>query len=103
MTSEQFDDICSKIRSVSGLSEPLNYCFDGPDDDKNLFARIIRGELPQYRVWEDDEHVAFLTRLLMLMALLFWCLEPISPVTSFLLRSSPTPSLWQQRTKWLVY
>ncbi|PCG93817.1 Aminoacyl-tRNA synthetase, class II (D/K/N) [Penicillium occitanis (nom. inval.)] len=61
MASEQLDDICSKIRSVSGLSEPLNYRFDGPDDDKNLFARIIRGELPQYRVWEDEEHVAFLT------------------------------------------
>ncbi|EEA25265.1 L-asparaginase, putative [Talaromyces marneffei ATCC 18224] len=61
MASEQLDEICSKIRSVSGLSDPLNYRFDGPDDDNNLFARIIRGELSQWRVWEDDEHVAFLT------------------------------------------
>lgn len=61
MASEQLDEICSKIRSVSGLSEPLNYRFDGPADDNNLFARILRGELSQWRVWEDDEHVAFLT------------------------------------------
>lgn len=56
IASEQLDDICCKIRSVSGMSEPLNYRFDGPDDDKNLFARIIRGELPQYRVCALHPH-----------------------------------------------
>ncbi|RAL00456.1 HIT family protein, partial [Aspergillus ibericus CBS 121593] len=38
-----------------------NYTFHGPATDTNLFARIIRGELPQWRVWEDEHHVAFLT------------------------------------------
>uniref|UniRef100_A0A8C9XWC6 HIT domain-containing protein n=1 Tax=Sander lucioperca TaxID=283035 RepID=A0A8C9XWC6_SANLU len=27
----------------------------------NLFSRIVRGEQQQWRVWEDNEHVAFLT------------------------------------------
>lgn len=29
--------------------------------DENLFARLVRGEIPQWRVWEDDGYVAFLT------------------------------------------
>ncbi|KAL8291008.1 hypothetical protein RB600_006476 [Gaeumannomyces tritici] len=55
------DDIFSKIQAVSGLSAPFDYRFDGAEDDTNLFARIIRGEVPERRVWEDDHHVAFLT------------------------------------------
>lgn len=27
----------------------------------NLFAKIVRGELEQWRVWESDSHIAFLT------------------------------------------
>lgn len=61
MAADKLDDICSKIQAVSGLSEPFNYRFDGDGDDANLFARIARGELEQWRVWEDDHHVAFLT------------------------------------------
>ncbi|PWY95611.1 HIT-like protein [Aspergillus sclerotioniger CBS 115572] len=38
-----------------------DYTFHGPAGDTNLFARIIRGELPQWRIWEDEHHVAFLT------------------------------------------
>ena len=29
-------------------------------DDQNIFARIIRGELPAIRVYEDDQVVAFM-------------------------------------------
>ncbi|XP_017272171.1 uncharacterized protein LOC108236189 [Kryptolebias marmoratus] len=35
-------------------------CFGDPSND-NLFCQIIRGEQQQWRVWEDSEHVAFLT------------------------------------------
>ncbi|XP_058509551.1 uncharacterized protein si:ch211-256m1.8 [Solea solea] len=38
-------------------------CFDfiGDPCNDNLFSRIVRGEQQQWRVWEDNEHVAFLT------------------------------------------
>ncbi|PYI05050.1 HIT-like protein [Aspergillus sclerotiicarbonarius CBS 121057] len=49
------------ILSVSNLPTTYNYTFHGPATDTNLFARIIRGELPQWRIWEDEDHVAFLT------------------------------------------
>jgi histidine triad (HIT) family protein len=29
-------------------------------DDNNIFARILRGELPSHRVYEDDQTVAFM-------------------------------------------
>ncbi|XP_041369470.1 carnitine O-acetyltransferase-like isoform X2 [Gigantopelta aegis] len=35
--------------------------FNGDPKDNNLFARLVRGELPHWRVWEDDHHIAFLT------------------------------------------
>ncbi|XP_019627064.1 PREDICTED: uncharacterized protein LOC109471959 isoform X1 [Branchiostoma belcheri] len=35
--------------------------FYGEASDDNLFARIVRGELQQWRIWEDRDHVAFLT------------------------------------------
>ena len=55
------DKVQSRIARVSGIKEPFNYLFDGDSADQNLFARIVRGELPQWRVWEDDSHIAFLT------------------------------------------
>ncbi len=38
-----------------------NYTFLGDPSDAGLFPRIVRGEEKQWRVWEDEEHVAFLT------------------------------------------
>lgn len=32
--------------------------FLGESSDDNLFARLIRGEIPSWRAWEDAEHVA---------------------------------------------
>lgn len=61
MDAGRLDEICSAIRKVSGLSQPFQYFFVGDQSNQNLFARIVRGELAQWRVWEDDQHVAFLT------------------------------------------
>lgn len=61
MDASRLDHICAKIQEVSGISTSHNYRFDGESPDQNLFARIVRGELPQSRVWEDESHVAFLT------------------------------------------
>lgn len=33
---------------------------DGPYDPANVFARVLRGELPAHKVWEDDEVLAFM-------------------------------------------
>ena len=49
------------IQRIPGVSQPFNYYFEGNHSDKNLFARIVRGEISQWRVWEDDRHVAFLS------------------------------------------
>lgn len=61
MEVSRLDGICFRIRRVSGLLSSLDYSFHGAEDNTNLFARIIRGELQQWRVWEDENHVAFLT------------------------------------------
>ena len=29
-------------------------------DDSNIFAKILRGEMPAYKVYEDDKTLAFL-------------------------------------------
>lgn len=51
----------SRIAAITGITEPFNNHFDGDSSNGNLFACIIRGELPQWRVWEDKAYVAFLT------------------------------------------
>ena len=33
---------------------------DGPYDPANVFAKVLRGELPAHKVWEDDEVLAFM-------------------------------------------
>ena len=60
--SESRLDIChDKIVSRTGLQSPYDLHFKGDVSDQNLFARIVRGDAPQWRVWEDRTHVAFLT------------------------------------------
>ncbi|XP_018523216.1 uncharacterized protein si:ch211-256m1.8 [Lates calcarifer] len=59
---EALAQVQAKIRS--GLPTPnAPSCFDffGDPCNDNLFSRIVRGEQQQWRVWEDSEHVAFLT------------------------------------------
>ena len=36
-------------------------CHADSKTTNNLFAKIIRGELEQWRLWESDSHIAFLT------------------------------------------
>jgi beta-aspartyl-peptidase (threonine type) len=36
-------------------------CIADSKTSENLFAKIIRGELEQWRLWETDSHIAFLT------------------------------------------
>lgn len=33
---------------------------DGAYDDDNIFAKIVRGEIPSVKVWEDDQVLAFM-------------------------------------------
>ena len=33
---------------------------DGAYDDGNIFAKIVRGEMPCVKVWEDDQVLAFM-------------------------------------------
>ncbi|TKS91628.1 putative isoaspartyl peptidase/L-asparaginase [Collichthys lucidus] len=59
---EALTQVQGKIRN--GLPTPnAPSCFDffGDASHDNLFSRIVRGEQKQWRVWEDSEHVAFLT------------------------------------------
>ncbi|XP_038123518.1 uncharacterized protein LOC119771541 [Cyprinodon tularosa] len=59
---EALNQVQAKIRSA--LPTPnAPFCFDyfGDPSSDNLFSRIIQGEQQQWRVWEDSEHVAFLT------------------------------------------
>ena len=61
MDESLLDALHAKIRGVTGLQEPLNYAFHGDESDTSLFARLIRGELHQWRIWEDESHIALLT------------------------------------------
>ncbi|KAH9861105.1 hypothetical protein IAQ61_010841 [Plenodomus lingam] len=58
---DRLNTLCDTIQEISQIRKPYNNQFQGSHEDKNLFARIIWGELLQYRVWEDDDHVASLT------------------------------------------
>lgn len=47
---------------TNGNSSSMDFTCPTQDDNaQNLFAKIIRGELEQWRIWESESHVAFLT------------------------------------------
>jgi diadenosine tetraphosphate (Ap4A) HIT family hydrolase len=48
----------------SDASKTFDTTFCGEGGDQNLFAKIIRGEVPQWRIWEGTTHIAFLTPFL---------------------------------------
>ena len=61
-TNEDLNAIQSKIRQkLPNPDTPYDYSFYGEPSNTNLFPKIIRGELEQWRIWEDKDHVAFLT------------------------------------------
>ncbi|XP_076871871.1 uncharacterized protein LOC143522069 [Brachyhypopomus gauderio] len=56
------EDVRDRIRAkLPSPGAPLNYTFLGDPSHAGLFSRIVRGEEKQWRVWEDEEHIAFLT------------------------------------------
>lgn len=61
MADAFLEETRSCIAAITGIAEPFNNHFDGDTSNQNIFARIIRGEVPQWRVWEDEAFVAFLT------------------------------------------
>jgi len=57
--ASMLDEIKRRITRVTGWLSPM---YTYPDrSDTNLFARLVRGEIPQWRIWEDNQYVAFLT------------------------------------------
>ncbi|XP_072020392.1 uncharacterized protein [Amphiura filiformis] len=60
LSNEKLDRIKKTIVSSSS-KEAVSNVFHGADSNNNLFAKIVRNEEDHWRVWEDDDHVAFLT------------------------------------------
>ncbi|XP_051244736.1 uncharacterized protein LOC127356759 [Dicentrarchus labrax] len=59
---EALTQVQAKIRNgLPTQNAPSCFDFFGDASNDNLFSRIVRGEQQQWRVWEDSEHIAFLT------------------------------------------
>lgn len=59
---DYLDNIQAKITAcLPTPNAPSCYDFHGDRSHDGLFSRIVRGEEQQWRIWEDSEHVAFLT------------------------------------------
>jgi len=62
MDNATLDAICHRVKSASERSWSPDYTFLGPDPyDTNLFAKLVKGEIEQWRIWESQSHIAFLT------------------------------------------
>ena len=48
-------------RATTVEQPAMDTTFFGSSDDGSLFAKIVRGESEQWRIWENPSHVAFLT------------------------------------------
>ncbi|XP_013870979.1 uncharacterized protein LOC106522499 isoform X2 [Austrofundulus limnaeus] len=62
-SESNLNEIQTRIRAkLPSPDAPPDLTFLGDDPDHpGLFSRIVRGEEQQWRVWEDENHVAFLT------------------------------------------
>lgn len=61
-TDSDLEDVRRRIRvHLPSPNAAPNYTFLGDPSNPGLFPRIVRGEEKQWRVWEDNDHVAFLT------------------------------------------
>ncbi|XP_057699692.1 uncharacterized protein LOC130920461 isoform X2 [Corythoichthys intestinalis] len=78
----RLNEIQTKIRmELPNPNASPNLTFLGEDQsDPGLFPRIIRGEESQWRLWEDENHVSFLTPF------------PNSPGFTVLVPRRPLPS-----------
>lgn len=83
-------EVQSRIRSrlpSPDAAPDLSFLGDDPAHP-GLFSRIVRGEEQQWRVWEDDGHVAFLTPFPNSPG--FTVLVPRRPLTSDIFRLEQT-------------
>lgn len=80
-TSLNLEAVRDRIRAKLPFPDaPLDYRFLGEKSHTGLFSRIVRGEETQWRVWEDDGHIAFLTPF------------PNSPGLTVVIPRKPLPS-----------
>ena len=61
MDDDKLEEIRRRIVKDSDALKSFDTTFCAEDGDQDLFARIVRGEVPQWRIWESTIHVAFLT------------------------------------------
>ncbi|XP_066520167.1 uncharacterized protein [Hoplias malabaricus] len=84
-TDQSLDALKDKIRArLPSPNAPLDYTFHGEPSHPGLFSRIVRGTEQQWRVWEDEQHIAFLTPFPNSPALTV--VVPRRPLTSDILR-----------------
>ncbi|XP_022531233.2 uncharacterized protein LOC103026928 isoform X2 [Astyanax mexicanus] len=84
-TDLSLEGVKDKIRAnLPSPNAPLNYTFLGDPSHPGLFSRIVRGVEQQWRVWENEEHIAFLTPFPNTPGLTV--LIPRKPLTSDILR-----------------
>lgn len=84
-TDLNLEEVKDKIRAkLPSPNSSLDYTFLGDPCHPGLFSRIVRGEERQWRVWEDEEHIAFLTPFPNTPGLTV--LIPRKPLTSDILR-----------------
>ncbi|MCJ1356690.1 MAG: hypothetical protein MMC33_006685 [Icmadophila ericetorum] len=50
-----------QIEPITCIQKPYNWTFNGNPQENGLFARIIRGGVSQWRIWENHAHIAILT------------------------------------------
>lgn len=64
LADTHLDELAQLIAHSSGRSFATRHDMDttwlGHSDDTSAYARIVRGEVLQWRIWEDAGHVAFL-------------------------------------------
>ncbi|KAJ9124126.1 hypothetical protein QFC22_000922 [Naganishia vaughanmartiniae] len=62
MDDKELDSIRDALRAVSGLQEDrIGKTLIGKHDETNLFARLIKEEIPCWKYYDTSSHVAFLT------------------------------------------
>ena len=64
-------------------------------DDQNIFARILRGELPAIKVYEDDQVLAFMDIMPQADGHTLVILKhPQLPCLTWILKLQPIPFRW---------
>ncbi|KAJ9091221.1 hypothetical protein QFC19_009217 [Naganishia cerealis] len=62
MDERELDGIRDALRAASGLQEEdIGKSLIGEHDASNLFARLIKEEIPCWKYYDTPDHVAFLT------------------------------------------